>query len=217
MNKLLVSGIINLNKGSYILEFNNNEATINVLDEVTVYILNSNIKKLTINLEDNSKLNIYKYDKLLKNDIDIIINENNDTFVNFNGTFISERNVLFKLSNYIKGNNNSSNINIRSVSNNDSIKIIVDVDIEKDTFNNTALEDLKGLNNGGFIHIEPNIMCKSNEVVANHLTTIGTFDQDNLSYLMSKGLSELNAKELLLNGFIYSNMDKCMKDLLGGD
>ena len=217
MNKLLVSGIINLNKGSYILEFDSNEATINILDEVTVYILNSNLKKLIINLEDNSKLNIYKYDKLLKNDMDIIINENNDTYVNFNGTFISEKDVLFKLSNYIKGNNNSSNINIRSVSNNENIKIIVDVDIEKDTFNNTALEDLKGLNNGGMIHIEPNIMCRSNEVVANHLTTIGTFDQEVVEYLMSKGISEIKVKELLLNGFIYSNMDKYMKDLLGGD
>ena len=109
------------------------------------------------------------------------------------------------------------NINIRSVSNNENIKIIVDVDIEKDTFNNTALEDLKGLNNGGMIHIEPNIMCRSNEVVANHLTTIGTFDQEVVEYLMSKGISEIKVKELLLNGFIYSNMDKYMKDLLGGD
>lgn len=60
-------------------------------------------------------------------------------------------------------------------------------------------------------------MCSSNEVVANHLTTIGTFNSDELDYLMGKGLSIDSSKELLLKGFIYSNMDKYMKDLLGGE
>lgn len=217
MNKLLVSGIINLDSGSYILEFNNEDVTININGEVNVYIVNEDIKKIIFNLEDGSKLNIYKYDNVLKNNIDIIINENNNTSVNLNNTYINESNVEVKIKNYINGNNNHSNINIRNVSNKDNSKIIVDVYIKENTINNTALEDLKGLVNGGFIHIEPNIICSSNEVVANHLTTIGTFNNTELEYLMSKGLSIESSKELLLKGFIYSNMDEFMKNLLGGD
>lgn len=217
MNKLLVSGIINLYSGSYKLEFNNEDVIINVNGEVNVYIVNEDIKKIIFNLEDGSKLNIYKYDNGLKNNIDIIINENNSTKVNFFNTFINELDVEVKIINYINGNNNNSNINIRNVSNKCNSKIIVDVYIKENTINNTALEDLKGLVNGGFIHIEPNIMCSSNEVVANHLTTIGTFNNSELEYLMSKGLSIDSSKKLLLKGFIYSNMDEFMKSLLGGD
>lgn len=217
MNKLLVSGIINLDSGSYILEFNNEDVIINVNGDVNVYIVNEDIKKIIFNLEDGSKLNIYKYDNVLKNNIDIIINENNNTSVNLNNTYINESNVEVKIINYINGNNNHSNINIRNVSNKDNSNLIVDVYIKENTINNTALEDLKGLVNGGFIHIEPNIMCSSNEVVANHLTTIGTFNNTELEYLMSKGLSIDSSKELLLKGFIYSNMDEFMKSLLGGD
>lgn len=217
MNKLLVGSIINLDKGKYILEFKNKDAVINVNGEVSIYIINENLNKLVINIEDGSSLNIYKYDELLKNDVNIVINEKNNTLVNFNGTYISENDVLLNVFNYIKGNNNESKINIRNLSNKNNSKIIINVDIEKDTFNNIALEDIKGLNNGGNISIEPNIMCRSNEVVANHLTTIGEFDKDSISYLMSKGLSENSAKKLLLNGFIYSNMDEYMKTLLGGD
>lgn len=217
MNKLLVSGIINLNSGSYILDFSNEDAIININGNVNIYVINNDLKKLVINIEDDSKLNIYKYDKALKNNIDIIINENNNTMVNFNNTFINENDVLVTISNYINGNNNESNINVRNVSTKGNSKVVVEVYIKEKTINNTALENLKGLVNGGFIHIEPNIMCSSNEVVANHLTTISTFNQSDLDYLMSKRLSIESSKELLLKGFIYSNMDECMKSLLGGE
>ena len=93
-------------------------------------------------------------------------------------------------------------------------KIIINVEVAKDTINNIALEDLKGINDGGLIHIEPNIKCYSNEVVANHLTTIGCLDKDMINYLMSKGISSCIAKTLLKKGFIYSNINK---EFFGGD
>lgn len=217
MNKLLVSNIINLDSGFYNLEFITKKSILNIKGEVNIYILNSKIEELIINIEDNCILNIYKYDELLKNNIIIKINENNNTEVNLNGTYISEDNILLQVDNYIKGNNNKSNINVRSISNKNYFKAIINVEIEKDTINNIALEDLKGINNGGFISIEPNIKCASNEVSANHLTTIGILDKDSINYLMSKGISEEKAKEILLKGFINSNMDEYMKKLLGGE
>jgi len=217
MNKLLVSNIINLDSGIYNLEFNSDKAIINASGDITIYIINAKLKELSINLEDHCNLNIYKFDKLLNDNLNIIINENNDTVIDFNETFINDEDVFLKINNYIKGNNNESKINIRNVSNKNYSKIEINVEVLKDTINNIALEDLKGINNGGFIQIEPNIKCASNEVSANHLTTIGVLDKDSVSYLMSKGISEKLAEDILLKGFIFSNMDEYIKKTMGGD
>ena len=112
---------------------------------------------------------------------------------------------------------NKSVINVRNICNNKTSEVVINVDIKKDTLNNIALEDLKGINNGGFIHIEPNIICESNEVEANHLTTIGNLDKRLIDYLMSKSIKENDAKNILLKGFIFSNMDEFIKDKIGGE
>jgi len=215
MNKLLVSDIINLDDGIYNLDFINKSSTINVLGNVIIYIVDKNIENLIINLEDNSNLTIYKYDKLLKNNLNIIINQNNNSNIFYNASYINEEDINLKIDNYIKGNNNNSNIVIRNISNNNYSNMVINVEVFSNTINNIALEDLKGINNGGLIRIEPNIKCASNEVTANHLTTIGTLDKDSINYLTSKGINEINAKNILLKGFIFSNMDDYIKKLGG--
>lgn len=215
MNKLLVSDIISLKDGIYNIDFKDNKSILTISGNVVVYIINQEIKDLIINLEDNSNLTIYKYDKILKNNVNIKINQNNNSNIFYNASYINEEDVNLKIDNYIKGNNNSSNIVIRNISNNNYSNMIINVNIKENTTNNIALEDLKGINNGGYIKIEPNIICKSNEVTANHLTTIGILNQDEVNYLMSKGISEKISKEILLKGFIYSNMDEYIKNLGG--
>ena len=217
MNKLLVSDIIDINSGIYIIEFNNKKAKINIGGNTTIYIINEEVEELEINLKDGSSLNLYKYDKFLKSNLNIKINEYNNTLLNFNNNFINNNNVVVKIDNYIKGNNNESNINIRNISLNNLSKIIINVDILDNTINNIALEDLKGINNGGIIQIEPNILCGSNEVTANHLTTIGELDKNSIDYLMSKGIDEVTARNILLNGFICNKMDDYMKKIIGGE
>lgn len=215
MNKLLVSDIISLDKGIYNIEFKNNKSIINIKEDVILYIINQNINELEFNLEENSNLTIYKFDKWLNSDIYIKINQNNNSSIVYNSSYINEENTNLKIDNIITGDNNKSNIKIRNISNKNNSNIVINVKVNKNTKNNIALEDLKGINNGGFITIEPNIMCSSNEVNANHLTTIGILNQDEISYLMSKGISIDKSKEILLKGFIYSNMDEYIKNLGG--
>ena len=203
MNKLLVSDIIDLNTGDYILECINKKININIKGEVTLYLKNQMLNELNIKIADNSILNIYQF--------------NNNSKLNYNQSIINELENNLIINNYIKENNNESKINIRNICEDNESKIIVNVEIEKDTINNIALEDLKGINNGGFIHIEPNIVCLSNDVIANHLTTIGSFDQEVLHYLMSKGITLNIAKILLKKGFIYSNMNEYFKKNFGGE
>lgn len=217
MNKLLVSDSINLSNGSFNLTCQNKKIKIKVSGEVTIYLYNEVLNELNINLEDNSILNIYKFNNKKESDLIVNIMQYNNSKLYYNESIVNELKNNLIINNYIKGNNNESKINIRNISNSEFSQIVINVEIDKDTINNIALEDLKGINNGGFIHIEPNIVCLSNEVEANHLTTIGSVDKVSLEYLMSKGISLDNAKKILLKGFIYSNMDENFKKSFGGD
>ena len=217
MNKILVSDIINLENGEYDIQPESNQLTLNIKSRVTIYIINEKLNKLDINLKDNSNLNLFLYNKNIQDTLLVNINEFNNTKINFNASVINNCNFSMEINNTLKGNDNESNINIRNISKNGNSMIKINVYIDEKTVNNIALEDLKGINNGGFIHIEPNIICKSNEVNANHLTTIGSISKDLLDYLMSKGLNKENATNLILAGFQYSNMDNYIKEKNGGE
>ena len=213
MNKLLVSDIIDLENGEYTLKVNSKDLVVNIKSNVTIYLINENLNKLDIMMQDNSNLKIYIFNKIWHNNLDVNIKQVNNSKINFNMSYTNDSNSNLIINNYLDGNNNESIINTRCVSNIGNSKIIINVNVAKDTINNIAVEDIKGINNGGFVHIEPNIIVLSNEVEANHLTTIGSLDKDAINYLLSKGISNKDAKDLLLNGFIYSNMDNYIKSL----
>lgn len=217
MNKLLVSDIIDLNDNNCILNLVNNDITINVYGDNTIYLIKEEINNLTINMQNKSILRVYIKDNDIKNINNITINQEDNSKVYFNVSCSNNDNYNLRVDNNIKGNNNESYINIRNISNNGLSKIIINVLVDKKTINNIAVEDLKGINNGGFVHIEPNIVALSNEVEANHLTTIGGLDKDSLNYLMSKGIKEDISKKILLEGFLKSNMDNYINENYGGD
>ena len=213
MNKLLVSDIIDLENGEYTLKVNSKDLVVNIKSNVTIYLINENLNKLDIIMQDNSNLKIYIFNKIWHNNLDVNIKQVNNSKINFNMSYTNDSNSNIIINNYLDGNNNESIINTRCVSDKGNSKIIINVNVAKDTINNIAIEDIKGINNGGFVHIEPNIIVLSNEVEANHLTTIGSLDKEAINYLLSKGISNKDAKDLLLNGFIYSNMDNYIKSL----
>ena len=218
MNKILVSDIINLDNNNYILDIKTSKLIINNKGNNKVFIINNNIiEDLIINMDDYSTLNIYIYNICINNNLFVNINQNNNSDINYNMAFINNSNNKLIINNDLNGNNNKSNINIRNISNKDEMVIKINVNIAQNTFNNIALEDLKGICNGGIVHIEPNIDTLSNEVMANHLTTIGAINKDELNYLLSKGISINKAKKILLKGFIFSNMDDYIKDNYGGE
>ncbi len=217
MNKLLVSDIIDIEKGEYILNCQKKDLTINIKGEVTIYLVNELLNKLKIILTRDSVLKLYKFNKEINEDLEVDIIQNDCSKIFYNEAFINNSKHKLIINNLIKGNNNESIINIRNISNKDLSKIIINVNIEKDTINNIALEDLKGTINGGFIHIEPNIVASSNDIKAEHFTTIGGLDQSLIDYLMSKGINKENCKKILLKGFIFSNMDNYILKSFGGD
>lgn len=53
----------------------------------------------------------------------------------------------------------------------------------------------------------PNMFISNDDVMARHGAVVGTFQQDDLFYLMSRGLSFLEAQKLLVKGLLLSNLD----------
>lgn len=216
MNKIIVRDDINLKDGLYNLKFSKENTIINLDGKIKLFIYKSNFKKVTFNILDNSDIKIEGFDNNYINNQEIIINQNNNTKLLFNFNFITKCDSIFIVKANILGNNNNLNINIRNIAMRNNSKIDVYIDAHKGTKNNIALEDIKGINNGGIIEVIPNIICNTNEVIANHKTSIGYLDKDMINYLLSKGISLLNAKKILLKGFIYSNESKEMKELREG-
>ena len=55
--------------------------------------------------------------------------------------------------------------------------------------------------------ISPNMFIDLNDVEAKHGSVIGSFNQDQIFYLMSKGINYNDTLKLLIKGYIFSNVD----------
>lgn len=55
--------------------------------------------------------------------------------------------------------------------------------------------------------IDPKLLIEENDVIANHSALIGKFSDDELFYLMSRGISEKEATILLVKGFLMDNIE----------
>lgn len=207
MNKLVVdTELIEINNQSNVICTNKNKLKLVCNGNNKVVLDNKDGLDLEIVLLDNSALNISSFnnEKCVVRNITIIQNSNTKIF--YKESFVSYENCNVVIKNVINGNNNQSNINLRVISKSNNVNIDVLADIKENTKNNELVEDIKGITDGGFITIKPNMEINTYEVVANHYVTISKVSDEEIFYLMSKGLSKELAKNLILNGFIKSIM-----------
>lgn len=213
MNKIIID--------EYEKELNNFEGIIEIkIHESHIHLSGNNkisniifksASNMIIDLEDNTSLIMNVNWNIGKNTTRIIINSNHNTVLNTNMNIevIEELNL-----NYIHnifGNNNQSHTRIHALSNEGTCRIKTIGDIKENTHNNEYKEELKGLtNNASKITFFPDLLIKSDDVVAIHNATIKCFDKEEIFYLKSKGINELEAKKLIQNGFLN-------KQDLGGD
>lgn len=211
MNKILVKDYLKINDIIGEITSVNRSIILDVFGTNKLYLYNNDLNNIVLNVFDNSKLDIFIYGNKL-DDMTININQNNDSIVNFNYSFINYDNSNVKINNNIKGNNNTSNFIVRNISKKELSKIEVCANIIKDSKNNEVYEKINGITNGGNILVKPDIICDSFETVANHSSVIGYVNKDELHYLMSKGLDLDTSNKLICNGFILNNMDKYMQE-----
>ncbi len=216
MNKLiLVDDICNLKTGTYDLTYQK-DTTLNISGNVIISHYDKSNCNLNTYLTPNSTLTFTQLKELNQSStLNIKITENTKSTYNLVIINTGENKLTININ--ILSNNNQFNINIRTINTtkDSAIDIICNGYITKNTHNNILVEDLKGLiTHEDTIKISPNIYVSTEDVEANHFVTIGSFNEEELFYLTSKGLSLALSKQLLLEGFLESKLDQNLQSKL---
>ena len=193
------------------IELNINKLTIDIEGNVILNEISTKEENLTlnINLKPNSKLifNRFKIDTNSNIEINLIQEEN--SILNFNYSSIIKDKTNIKVNSILKGDNNTTNINIKAVTEeNGKCEIVSEADIKPNIKDNKLLESIRILllNDEESI-VLPNLLVSSNEVEVNHAATLSGIDKEYLFYLNSKGISEENAINLIKKGYLLNNLE----------
>ncbi len=219
MNKLLV----------------NSEEEINnlVIEEDTELVLNFNdtSRDIYIVVEDNICLNIVDISFNTSNKINITLK--NDSRVIYNKFSINSGDYIYTLldgeySNVVINNsvvnnddtkmkfviehnntNTSSNLSNHGVNNSSgTLYFNVDSKINRSASLACADQENKIINLvKGDSKILPNLLVDNYDVSASHSAYISDFDKKSMFYLKSRGISDNEARRLLLEGFLIGNLD----------
>ena len=232
MNKILVSkdGIISssgkvqingnviklLSSDTYSLEYidvNEINLCISVFDNVNALLFESSfLGNIVVNnkyLIDNASLCVNKFynnDSVLENiDIDLF----NAGKIEYKFSNICKNNENYVININHNGNETVSNINNKSIALLNSkiyfvINSIVAKEYEKSVLDqNTRIVTLGECD----AKISPNMFIDCDDIEARHGSVIGTFKDEMLFYLMSRGIEYEDALKLLIKGYLFSNID----------
>lgn len=171
-------------------------------------MFNSNAK-VQCNLNENSKLVIYniafsKDHYEINLNIDLNEKESNVHIINLylginNSNLVS--NIL--INHYSK--DTKSLLDTYAIAKNEShLTLNNNAYIKNGMKNSDARQMTRGLNlsKKASVKAQPNLLIDEYDVVASHSACIGSIDKEELFYLMSRGLTETQAKEMVILGFI---------------
>jgi Fe-S cluster assembly protein SufD len=188
---------------------------------------NSNIKYFynNINLEKNSISENFIFStgsKFMKNEINCNLNdEYSSAFINgiINLTNLQHHEIKTNI-NHLAENTKSYQL-IKSVLNDNSKGIYqgkIYVDSKAQKTNGYQLSKALLLNEKTEFDGKPELEIYADDVKCSHGATSGNLDEDAIFYLMSRGLSHQQSKELLINGFLLDAVEKItdieIKDLI---
>ena len=212
------------NNGDYYLEYitsDNVNITINIEDNVCVQLfeysnnndINFNIK---YNLDMASSLIISKfyYNNKCNEVVNISLNKKGAN-IKYNFSSISNNDNFYKINVYHLDNNTSSDVFNRIIAKENSsnyfdINSYVD-NVIKDCYLNqsTKIVTLGDSDN----RVNPNMFISEEDVTAIHSSTIGSINEEDLFYLMSRGISYNDSVKLIIKGMILSNINPDMENM----
>lgn len=213
MNKIVIDkeDYIELNNENVILDIKVDKLVINIKGQVLINEINI-LDKENINIEirlnpDSSLIyNRFMIHNTINNNIKII-QDNNSNLI-FNYSLVANLECNLDILSELDGNSNKTEINVKAVTLNKG-KVIIKTSalVTEHIKDNDLLESIKVLlfNNEESVII-PDLLVSSNEVLVNHAATLSSVNEEELQYLMGKGLSIDSAKNLIKNGFLISNL-----------
>ena len=178
---------------------------------------NNNIRYVhtDINLEKNSHLELFilsKGSKFFKNDIICSLNENHGSIslngmINLNDTKHHEIKTVI---NHNEENCKSYQL-IKTVINDKSKSVYqgkIYVNSKAQKTDGYQLSRALLLNQETEFNAKPELEIYADDVKCSHGSTSGNLDENSIFYLMSRGLSLSQSKELLINGFLQEVAEK---------
>jgi hypothetical protein len=206
MNNILVDNIRIHNKNLFI--DNQNISSIVASGVCEINIFNCNISNLEILVENNSSLVVNYFNKPKKLESLINIKVKKSSNLVFNHSFYNRDKYNLKiLTDFLESD---ANISLKVNGVNDEGKSQIDVDgfVNESKIDNVLDENLRiyNINNGSCL-TNPNMYIGTSKVMANHSASIGNVREDELFYLMGKGINYENATKLIIQGFLIRNFN----------
>lgn len=207
-NIILSGGIVELDK--YI-----DDARIVIKEDTIINAVNlHNNMNLTIVVEEecNLELNLFDYAVSLEINLDIELHDRST--LTLNGAFISEIKYELNVDAKLYGDNIYACVDIRGVNEREgTVKINMNGTVAGETHGNVLNEYAKVLNKSELSNVLiPNLIVNTNDVEANHGVSIGSIDEKELFYLMSKGIDRHNAVKIIEEGFLEAIMPEDVKE-----
>lgn len=231
MNKILIKNDIISNDGNSI-EIKDNKILIKESMDVVIDVINSNNINLDFDIDKNIKVKIFIFAENNKININNVYNINENSYLSLS-KFYSNININLNETINLNGNNAKldynfvtickgkeeyniiinhnysntiSNVINRSITlDNGSTIFNIDSNLQKNKTNCILKQDsrviLLGDNNS---RINPNMYINNNDVIASHSSVIGTLNNNELFYLMTRGINYEDSLNLLIKGIIFS-------------
>lgn len=220
--EIIDNRIIFKGEGDYNLEYvnsNNIDINIEVLDNINIKLFisscNNDLKvKELYKLGKKSNLVLYKfyYNKNVLENV-IIDLDGEESVINYNFSSISSSLEEY----YIVVNHNNHRVNSYISNkcvglNNSNISLVIDSKLDKGN-KDCVMDQTSRILTLGDVEskIVPNMFIEDNSVEAKHGSVIGRIRDEELFYFLSRGIDEKEAVNLIVKGFILSNLDVDME------
>lgn len=224
MNKILIDNNIDYNdifidKDTDLevrFENTNKELNIHVIKGICLrsFIVEKNTSNV-VNyfIDDNCDIVINKLAIDTSDNITINLNDTNTKIKYYSSIINYKDNNYTQKINHIKSNTQSRIVNHCINVSDSEFKFIVDGVIYKDAQKIDFKQDNKIINlKNGKSNILPNLIVDNDDVEASHSAYIGSFDEDQKFYMMSRGLTEKECDDLLIKAFLLNGMELSEKE-----
>lgn len=207
--------------GEYIVEYTDTS------DYNIIFKIDKNIKlieygidvDITVNNEyiiDNGSLEIIKFynNMSVKENIQIDLN-NPGCMVCYKFANICRLNEDYTININHNASNTISNINNKSIAlKNSHLNFVINSNVLSSSTGSKMNQNTRIVVMGECdTAISPNMFTPLDDIEAKHGSIIGSFKEDEIFYLMSKGINYYDTLKLLIKGYLFSNLDGIHEEL----
>lgn len=178
-----------------------------IKDEINIFtfIMSSSVK-VSCMVECNSIFNMFSVNSSLSVNIDLLKDDINYRYAY---STINKDNNDYEININHLGNNITSNITNHGINTEDNkLLFVINTIVPKNSLNITTNQDSKIIvlkdNNAS---IKPNLLIDNDDIEANHAAYIGRFKEEELFYLMTRGIKKEDAVDLMIKSFLIGNME----------